>query len=62
MATQPAHDHHARVHAGTPASDHSHGSMDLRAHERTFGGFVRWMMWSAVAALAVLVFLALTNA
>ncbi len=43
-------------------SEHVHGSMDIRAQEKTFAGFIRMSIWVAVAAIAVLVFLGLTNA
>lgn len=66
MATTPhpatgttAHRTHDTSHGG---AEHVHGTMDVRDHERTFQGFVRIAMWSAIASLAVLVFLALTNA
>ncbi|KGJ01817.1 cytochrome C oxidase subunit IV [Paracoccus sphaerophysae] len=41
---------------------HEHGTMDSSAQQRTFEGFVRFMTWSAVLTILVLVFLALTNA
>lgn len=34
---------------------------DLREHERTFRGFVRIMVWSAVVALVILALVALGN-
>lgn len=43
-------------------SEHVHGSMDIRVQEKTFAGFIRMSIWVAVAAVAVLVFLGLTNA
>ena len=43
-------------------SDHVHGSMDVREQEKTFAGFIRMSIWVVVAAIAVLVFLGLTNA
>ena len=43
-------------------SDFKPGSMDIRAQEKTFAGFIRMSIWVAVAAIAVLVFLGLTNA
>lgn len=49
-------------HATQGGAEHVHGTMDIRDHERTFHGFVRLALWSAVASLAVLVFLALANA
>lgn len=38
------------------------GSMDIRAQEKTFAGFVRFAIWSVALAFAVLIFLALANA
>mgnify|MGYP002079141988 CR=1 FL=1 len=43
-------------------STHQHGSMDIRVQERTFAGFVRWITWSVVVILFVLILLALSNA
>lgn len=43
-------------------SKHVHGSMDIRAQEKTFAGFVRMSVWVAGIAIAVLIFMALTNA
>lgn len=43
-------------------ADHKPGSMDIRAQERTFAGFVRFSVWSVVLTLAGLIFLALVNA
>lgn len=62
MATtpHPATSHTTRATHG--GAEHVHGTMDIRAHERTFEGFVKVAMWSAIASLAVLVFLALANA
>lgn len=43
-------------------SEHEHGSMDIRAHEKTFAGFVRMSVWVVAFAFAALIFMALTNA
>lgn len=43
-------------------SDHKHGSMDIREHEKTFAGFVRMSVWVAAIAIAILIFLGLVNA
>ncbi len=43
-------------------AEHKQGSMDIRAQEKTFAGFVKMSMWVAGIAIAVLVFLALANA
>jgi len=42
-------------------ADHKHGSMDIRAQEKTFSGFVKLSMWVAGLAIGVLIFLALAN-
>ena len=42
-------------------SDHVHGSMDIRAQEKTFAGFIRMSVWVAGIAIGILIFLALVN-
>ncbi|WP_415184168.1 aa3-type cytochrome c oxidase subunit IV [Phaeovulum sp.] len=42
-------------------ADHTQGDMDIRAHEKTFAGFVKFVTYAVVATLLVLVFLALVN-
>lgn len=42
-------------------SAHVHGSMDIRQHEKTFAGFLRLAVTVACIAIAILVFLALSN-
>lgn len=42
-------------------ADYTPGKMDVREHEKTFEGFVRFTTWAAVAVIVVLVFLALAN-
>ncbi|WP_333817324.1 aa3-type cytochrome c oxidase subunit IV [Tabrizicola sp.] len=44
-------------HHATPA----HGSMDIRAQEKTFAGFIRLSTWVACIAIGVLIFLGLAN-
>lgn len=40
---------------------HEHGSMDIREHEKTFEGFIRfWVVVFGVSAL-ILIFLAIVN-
>ncbi|MDQ2066312.1 aa3-type cytochrome c oxidase subunit IV [Xinfangfangia sp. CPCC 101601] len=41
---------------------HVHGTMDIRAQEKTFAGFIRMSVWTVVIVAVVLVFLALSNA
>ncbi len=43
-------------------ADHEHGSMDITAHEQTFGGFVRLITRAAILIIVGLIFLALVNA
>ena len=43
-------------------AEHKHGSMDIRAHEKTFAGFIKLAMWTAGIAIGVLIFMALVNA
>ena len=42
-------------------ADHKPGSMDIRAQEKTFAGFIRFSIWGAVISIAVLIFMALAN-
>ncbi|MFC5737793.1 aa3-type cytochrome c oxidase subunit IV [Sinirhodobacter huangdaonensis] len=42
-------------------ADYRMGSMDIRAQERTFAGFLRFVTVGAVVIVAFLVFLALAN-
>jgi hypothetical protein len=41
--------------------EHKHGSMDIRAQEKTFAGFIRMSVWVAGISIAILVFMALVN-
>lgn len=43
-------------------AEHKHGSMDIRAQEKTFAGFVKLSTWGAAIAIGVLIFMALANA
>lgn len=43
-------------------AEHEHGKMDTRDQEKTFAGFVRMATWGAGISIAILIFLALTNA
>lgn len=42
--------------------EHVHGSMNIRAQEKTFAGFVRMSTWAVVVVILVLVFMGLVNA
>ena len=41
--------------------DYKHGSMDIRAQEKTFAGFIRMSVWVAAISIGVLIFLGLAN-
>ncbi|MFZ5752270.1 MAG: aa3-type cytochrome c oxidase subunit IV [Pseudomonadota bacterium] len=43
-------------------AEHGKASMDIREHEKTFAGFIRFVMWAVALIIAVLVFMALVNA
>lgn len=43
-------------------AQHEHGKMNIREQERTFDGFVKFVVWGTVISIGVLVFLALANA
>ncbi len=42
-------------------TEHKHGSMDIRAQEKTFEGFVRMSIWVVGISAAILIFMALVN-
>lgn len=43
-------------------AEHKHGSMDTKAQEKTFTGFVRMVTWGIVISIGILIFMALANA
>ena len=43
-------------------TEHTHGEMDIRAQQATFAGFIKLSVWVACLSIAVLVFMALSNA
>lgn len=43
-------------------ANHKADEMDVAGHERTFGGFVKFMTWGAGIAILLLTLLALANA
>jgi hypothetical protein len=43
-------------------SDFKPGSMDIRAQEKTFAGFIKFTQWGVVIIIAILIFMALANA
>lgn len=42
-------------------AEHKHGSMDIRAQEKTFAGFMRMSVWVAAISIGILIFMALVN-
>lgn len=38
------------------------GSMDIRAQEKAFAGFMKFTQWGVIIIIALLIFLALANA
>lgn len=42
-------------------AEHAQGTMDIRAQEKTFAGFIRLSVWVAGIAIGVLIFLGLAN-
>lgn len=43
-------------------SEHQHGTMDVRDHEKTYAGFIKATVWTTAVILVALVILALSNA
>ena len=43
-------------------AEHKPGSMDIRAQEKTFAGFIRMSIWGAVISVLILIVMALANA
>ena len=43
-------------------AEHKPGSMEIKTHEKTFEGFIRFVMWGIGISVAVLIFLALVTA
>jgi len=43
-------------------TDHKHGSMPVREQEKTFAGFIRFVMWGIGLSIGILIFMALVNA
>ena len=43
-------------------AEHKQGSMDIRAQEKTFHGFVKMVTWGGAICIAVVIFMALANA
>ncbi|TDK43753.1 aa3-type cytochrome c oxidase subunit IV [Antarcticimicrobium luteum] len=40
-------------------AEHKHGDMDISVQTETFNGFVKFVTWSVIVLLALLVFMAI---
>lgn len=43
-------------------AEHKPGSMDIRAQEKTFAGFIRMVSWGVVVSIMILIIMALADA
>jgi Ni,Fe-hydrogenase I cytochrome b subunit len=43
------------------SAEHKHGSMDIRAQEKTFAGFIRMSIWVGAISIGILIFMGLVN-
>ena len=43
-------------------AEHKQGTMDIRAQEKTFAGFIKLSIWGAAISIGVLIFMALVGA
>lgn len=39
-------------------AEHEHGSMNIEVQEKTFEGFMKWVVWMVVVIIAVILYLA----
>ena len=39
--------------------DYKHGSMDIKVHEKTFDGFMKWVTWATIVIVVLLIILAI---
>ena len=42
-------------------AEYKHGSMDITEHEKTFHGFIRLAVITAILSIVVLIFIAIVN-
>ncbi len=40
-------------------AEHKHGEMDVKVHEKTFDGFMKWVTWSVIVILVIIVGMAI---
>lgn len=43
-------------------AEHQHGTMNIRAQEKTFDGFVKWATRGAITCIVIVVLLAIVGA
>ena len=43
-------------------AEHKPGSMDIRAHHKTFSGFIRMVTWGGILCIVILIVMALADA
>jgi hypothetical protein len=61
MGRQAAYDKDTGTMADHHQNEHKHGTMDIRAQEKTFQGFIRMSIWVVCISIGILVFLGLAN-
>ncbi len=44
------------------AEHHKHGEMDISGQEKTFDGFMKWVVRVGIVSICALIFMALVNA
>lgn len=42
-------------------ADHKHGDMNIDVQEKTFDGFIKFVQWTVVVVIAILLFMAMVN-
>jgi hypothetical protein len=50
-----------RIMADHHPAEHVQGTMDIRAQEKTFAGFIRLSIWVTCITIGILIFMALAN-
>jgi len=39
--------------------DHKHGEMDISVQEKTFDGFMKWVMWGTIVIILLIIWMAI---
>lgn len=42
-------------------AEHKHGEMDIEVQQKTFDGFMKWVVYSSVGIIVLLLFIAAVN-